>query len=235
MSDQKEFNVTQKAQVSATVFSTQVIVNGLRTSAIIDSGASGNFASESFIQRTGLATQTKRQGYELIAVDGSPLPCMERETIPLPLAIQQHHEEIVLDVTAMASWDIVLGMPWLRKHNPVVDWKKGVLTFEGCGCATRIKPVQRRKYAADEAKDQLCTTQLAPTPSPETGATPDRHCVGPAGHEITGRGTGNPGKQKAISAPDVPKEYQKWLRLFQEEEGKDALPRHQPWDLSCSE
>ncbi|OQN95116.1 hypothetical protein B0A48_18806, partial [Cryoendolithus antarcticus] len=30
--------------------------------------------------------------------------------------------------------------------------------------------------------------------------------------------------------PEIPEEYRKWQRLFQEEEGADALPTHQPWD-----
>ena len=29
---------------------------------------------------------------------------------------------------------------------------------------------------------------------------------------------------------EIPREYQKWKRLFEEEAGKEALPKHQPWD-----
>ena len=96
--------------------------------------------SERFAQNKGIATRKKKDRYKLITVDRSSLPKVDSETIPLPLAIQQHHEEVVLDVTAMASHDIVLGMPWLKKHNPVIDWRRRVLTFEQCDCVISIEP-----------------------------------------------------------------------------------------------
>ena len=79
--------------------------------AMIDSGATGNFMSQRFVKSKGIATQEKNDGYELIAVDGSRLPDVDSETIPLPMAIQQHHEEITFNISDMASHDVVLGMP----------------------------------------------------------------------------------------------------------------------------
>ncbi len=46
-----------------------------------------------------------------MAVDGSPLPDVSSETMPLRLTIQKHHEEVVLDVVPIARHDIVLGTP----------------------------------------------------------------------------------------------------------------------------
>ena len=88
---------------------------------MIDSGASGNFISTSTVNRFGLATQSKEHGYELVAVDGSALPGVSEETVPLQLVTQRHHEDIILDVVEMANHHIVLGMPWLRQHNPTID------------------------------------------------------------------------------------------------------------------
>ena len=88
---------------------------------MINSSASGNFIATSFARRYRFATWRKNQEYELIAVDRSFLPSVDRETIPLPLAIQSHYEEITFDVTDIASHNVVLGMPWLEKHNPGVD------------------------------------------------------------------------------------------------------------------
>ena len=30
----------------------------------------------------------------------------------------------------MATYDIILGMPWLRKNNPVIDWRTKQLRFK---------------------------------------------------------------------------------------------------------
>lgn len=223
MSVPREYCNTENAQASTTVFRTQIIVNGHRLQAMIDSGASGNFASESFIKRHGIATQRKKEGYELIAVDGSSLPSVERETIPLPLAIQRHHEEIVLDVTDMASHDIVLGIPWLRKHNPVIDWRRGVLTFEQCDCVVDILPTHRQRSMVDEARRQM--NHVQPQSKGTEGSEPTRTDIpeGQGSHKVTSNGGSH-------APPDIPKEYTKWKRLFQEEEGLEALPIHQPWD-----
>ena len=63
--------------------------------------------------------------------DGSNLSSgnVNRETIPLDVAYQRHHEEITFDVVRMANHHIILGAPWLRKQNPIINWKTGVLIF----------------------------------------------------------------------------------------------------------
>ena len=79
---------------------------------MIDSGASGTFISTSFVQQHRIATQHKKNGgYLLSAVDSLALPDVDSKTMPLQLGIQQHREEIVLDVIPIARYDIVLGTP----------------------------------------------------------------------------------------------------------------------------
>ncbi len=55
---------------------------------------------------------------------------VDEEMKPLPVAIQQRHEEVTFDIVGMAVHDTVLGMPWLKEHNPEVDWKERVLKSE---------------------------------------------------------------------------------------------------------
>jgi hypothetical protein len=76
---------------------------------MIDSGASGNFISTSTVTRFEIATLSKEHGYELMAVDGSALPGVTKETVPLQLVTQSHHEDIIFDVVEMANHHIVLG------------------------------------------------------------------------------------------------------------------------------
>ena len=207
-----------------TVFRTYCIVEGRRTMAMIDSGATGNFMATRFVKRHGIATREKHEGYELIAVDGSSLPDVDSETIPLPLALQRHHEEITLDVTDMASHDVVLGMPWLRKHNPIIDWRRGVLRFEQCDCVIDIEPTRGRRFAADEVREFNLMRDSPPIQEPS-----EMESLSPA----TQRGQrGQQGrKQEGSNAPpNIPREYRKWMRLFEEEDGKEALPKHRPWD-----
>ena len=41
-------------------------------------------------------------------------------------------ERIHLDIVKLAIQNIYLGMPWLKKHNPVVNWRTQVLMFRNC-------------------------------------------------------------------------------------------------------
>ena len=193
---------------------------------MIDSGASGNFISTSFVQRNGIATRRKKDGgYELMVADGSSLSVVDSETMPLILAIQQHHEKVSLDVVDMASHDVVMGTPWLEKHNPLIDWRKRVLKFERCGCVTDIHPTHRQRAMVDEER-QFCELERQPTTySDKIGKEMVSTDTEPAqpGHKVRDKGRTN-------APPEIPEEFKKWKPLFQEEEGLAALPRHQPWD-----
>ena len=32
-------------------------------------------------------------------------------------------------ITGLGNQKIILGLPWLRKHNPEIDWEKGTVTW----------------------------------------------------------------------------------------------------------
>ncbi|KAI6789405.1 hypothetical protein KC331_g215 [Hortaea werneckii] len=193
---------------------------------MIDSGANGCFLSERFVHDHGIATHRKKTTYGLIAVDGSELPGVYRETDTIRLAHQQHLEDTVIDVVEMANHDLVLGMPWLEWHNPTICWEQRVLRFERCSCVAVNNPVPRQSARTDETRE-LCNIRrqaqsqrkIAEALSPPTDTD-----SGQSGHEIVRRSDGT------HASSGLPKEYHKWKRLFEEEKGLNALPRHQPWD-----
>jgi hypothetical protein len=43
------------------------------------------------------------------------------EVLSVTLRIQNHEEQLDLDALGMATHDVILGLPWLRKHNPRID------------------------------------------------------------------------------------------------------------------
>ena len=54
------------------------------------------------------------------------------KTQPIEIVTRHYAERIHLDIVKLATQDIYLRMPWLKKHNPVVNWKTEVLTFRNC-------------------------------------------------------------------------------------------------------
>ena len=191
---------------------------------MIDSGASRSFVSDNYVSQNGIATRKMKDGgYGLTAVDGSALPDVDSETMPLPLSFGEHYEDITLDVVPMARHTIVLGIPWLRKHNPSIDWRKGVLRFERCSCVTDIQPSQGQRDLEDETREfNEVNTQPNREPTKRASTSTDSDLGKPEPKVRRTGGTNAP--------PDIPKEYQQWAHLFQEAEGAEALPPHRPWD-----
>ncbi|CAD0056184.1 unnamed protein product [Aureobasidium pullulans] len=231
---QRECNTIQAlaSTSSTTVFRTPVTVQGRRLYAMIDSGASGNFISTSTVNRFGLATQSKEHGYELVAVDGSALPGVSEETVPLQLVTQRHHEDIIFDVVEMANHHIVLGMPWLRQHNPTIDWKSRMLRFQECDCVVDSRPAHRQRSVADERKGQT-KARTACVAATSTKASSKQHDSGSAGTDFGGQ-TGHEARviEGSHVPSDIPEQYSKWKRLFQEEENANAEATH-IWTHLC--
>ena len=115
--------------------------------ALVDSGSQANYVSAHAVRKAGLTQLRKQQPYPLHVANGEPMPNEERithEVRQVTLSIQEHEEKIDLDVFGLATHDIILGLPWLREHNPRIDWKSKVFQFECCGTdATASQPTHQ--------------------------------------------------------------------------------------------
>jgi hypothetical protein len=59
-------------------------------------------------------------------------PIIYKATVTL--TINDHREEIKLYIT-IGNSPIIVGLPWLWKHNPNINWKEGriIVNSEKCG------------------------------------------------------------------------------------------------------
>ena len=73
----------------------------------------------------------KGHPYELTMVN-EQTAIVQYETDWLEMFTRYHYEKISFDIIELATQDIYLGMPWLWRHNPVVNWKTGVLSYNNC-------------------------------------------------------------------------------------------------------
>ena len=118
-----------------------VEINGDRIRALIDSGATANFVSPRVVSEHGWETRVMDQAYPLLLVNGEETPegRVQVETCPLSMNAERHSEKIVLDITEIGKHEVILGMPWLRQHNPTVDWGKGLIKFDKCQCQDLVR------------------------------------------------------------------------------------------------
>jgi hypothetical protein len=97
--------------------------------AFIDSGCSA-FAliSKKFVSLNKLSIIDAYSKFYVSLADGSHADNITKQTLPLQLSIGSHVETICF-LVADIHCPIILGLPWLRMHNPQVNWRKLMLTF----------------------------------------------------------------------------------------------------------
>ena len=117
---------------------------------LIDSGATNNFMNPRFKEERQVSTIPLPFTVPVAGLDGEVLSGgVSEETILLPMSVYGHPELIKFNVLETGDYDIVLGIPWLRKHNPSIDWQSGQITFNRCKCKREYDEYEsRRKRAA---------------------------------------------------------------------------------------
>jgi hypothetical protein len=60
-------------------------------------------------------------------------------SVTLNVMIGSHMERHTFLVTNIGSEKVILGLPWLRTHNPMMDFEKGTPSFSCCKCEGAIQ------------------------------------------------------------------------------------------------
>lgn len=111
--------------------------------ALVDSGAAGNFIDSRLAHTLKVPLVALDAPLSVSALDGQPLGNgkVTSVTSPLRIHVANHLEEISLHLIDSPEFPVVLGFPWLRRHNPHIDWATGSILEWGPTChATCIFP-----------------------------------------------------------------------------------------------
>ncbi|KAI0999042.1 hypothetical protein K3495_g9153 [Podosphaera aphanis] len=108
--------------------------------ALIDSGASAyGFIDAKFTHDNQLQIIPLQRHPTLKVFDGSEsshgrIASMAKTV----LSIGGHSEIFLLFLTALAHFDVVLGLPWLQYHNPEIRWGEEILKFNDTICKAHL-------------------------------------------------------------------------------------------------
>jgi hypothetical protein len=105
------------------------------TMAMVNCGAMENFIDKEYVERNGIPLKEKKVPRRVLAVD-------RREVASGPvthdamveLTINNHHETIRLHCITIGNSPNIIGLPWLKRHNPNIDWREGRVTFDLTKC-----------------------------------------------------------------------------------------------------
>ena len=134
---------------------------GIMVEALLDSGATGLVMSSEFARKKGFKLKKLERPMQVRNVDGS----FNREgpienTVEVNVYYKGYIERTKINVIGGQKWGVILGMPWLERHNPEIDWKTGEVKMTRCleECGRQWRPVQGRsgweKQKEEEAKEE---------------------------------------------------------------------------------
>jgi len=81
-------------------------------------------------------------------------------TVEVNIYYQGHRERTDIDVIRGQKWMVILGIPWLARHNLEIDWRTGEVKMMRCleECGKQWRPVQEKlgweKQKEEEAKEE---------------------------------------------------------------------------------
>lgn len=98
----------------------------LTMTALVDSGAEDNFLDYNFALQAGLEIVPLSTPLVANALDGRLISKVTHCSEPIKLLLSGNHQETLqLNLISSPQTPLILGYPWLKKHNPHFDWSNG--------------------------------------------------------------------------------------------------------------
>jgi hypothetical protein len=127
--------------------------------AMLNSGAQGCFMHPQFIKEHRVVTHALKRPIGLGNIDGLPnrSGSITHYTV-LGVIIDGHLTKVFFHIADIGREDAILGIDWLRRYNPQVNWKSDSISFLRCGAC--------REQAA--ALPEVESNSVEPGPTPVT-------------------------------------------------------------------
>ena len=147
-----------------------------RTHALVDSVATGSFIVHEFIVKNQIDTRRLSHPVLVLNVDGTPNRAGQVvEVVDLILQYQQHAERTLFAVMSLGKRDVILGYPWLRQHNPEVNWQTQEVKLSRC--PNRCNEMSGRTHQGPRVRPSPEKPQTPPQPpdypDPDEGTSND--------------------------------------------------------------
>ncbi len=128
------------------------------TSALIDSGAAGNFIDATFAKTHHIPLVPCVSHLAVVALDGRLLGSGRVQFITEEMQLRVgalHTETINLFVFQSPQTPIILGLPWLERHNPSISWSERQITQWSESCRQNCLPSTSARRLTCTPESQL--------------------------------------------------------------------------------
>jgi len=127
--------------------------NKHHTTTLVDSGASENFIDKAYTKASRIPMQQKATPRRVLTVDASEVTSGPvTHDAQVHLKINHHEEDVRLHCITIGNAPVILGLPWLKLHDPVIGWKNHTVKFHSDHCAEKCLPSSPRASTVPEEK-----------------------------------------------------------------------------------
>ena len=85
---------------------------------------------QNYTRMKGIKMEALKEPIRVYNVDGTPNKQGSiRYYVDLKIKVHGQTQKERLLVTGLGKHRIILGLPWLRETNPIIDWRKGTLEW----------------------------------------------------------------------------------------------------------
>ena len=113
--------------------------------ALIDSGAQGKFLNKDFALRNKIALNKLNSPITVYNVDSTKNNSGKIEySTWLKVKVDDKEMNTRFLVTDIGKEDMILGLPWLKQYNPVIDWDKGTMDISNVKLSKTFGEVLQR-------------------------------------------------------------------------------------------
>jgi len=120
---------------------------------MIDSGATEDFIDREVCNKQWIKMIKAKNPREIYLAEGKPSamgPVTHMTKVPMD--ISSNSELTTFQVANLQNHEVILGMPWLREHNPIIDWNDKRIRFNSERCTTWCLKSSAVAYAVPEEK-----------------------------------------------------------------------------------
>ena len=190
-------------------------------SALIDCGATASFIDKRIVDQLGWNYDKLEHSITLINVDGSPnTHGAVDEYIRLRMDYKGHREVMTFFLANIGSNSMILGLDWLKEHDPNISWRTGNVTFDNCPeTCRRLESQPSDSILGDEWYCNNDKTEWYHINEVDWIADPEWDSI--------------PKEELPTYEEDpkflIPEEYHDWMDVFSKD-SFDELPPHSVWD-----
>jgi hypothetical protein len=103
--------------------------------AMVDCRAMENFIDKEYAEWNGIPLKEKRVPQRVLAVDGQEVASGPvTHDAMVELTINNHHQTIRLHCITIGNLPIIVGLLWVKRHNPNIDCREGWVMFDSTKC-----------------------------------------------------------------------------------------------------